>query len=427
MPLKRKIKNLENKIVTFGCRLNAYESEVIKDNLTSTGMQNFIVFNTCSVTKEAERQAKQSIRKHIKLNPKSKVIVTGCAAQIDPKSYSEIDGVYKVIGNEEKLNKDFYRNLAEDYGTEKILVNDIFSVKETASHLITSMEDKSRAFMQVQNGCNHRCTFCIIPYGRGNSRSVPIGEIVSQAKILTSQGYNEIVLTGVDITDYGLDLPGKPRLGEMMKRLLKLVHEIKRIRLSSIDVAEIDEDIFWLLKNDERFMPHFHLSLQAGDNMILKRMKRRHTREQVLEFAEKVRNIRPDVVFGADIIAGFPTENDEMFKNTLNIISEVDIIHGHIFPYSEREGTPAAKIPANKQVPKQIRKERAKLLREACEKQLNKFVKTRVGKQENIIVEKEDIGRTEHFVQVKLNQQYQRGSLQKITVSDMRDNQLVQA
>jgi threonylcarbamoyladenosine tRNA methylthiotransferase MtaB len=417
---------MKNEVITFGCRLNSYESEVIKNNLEENGLQNFVVFNTCSVTKEAERQAKQAIRKHIKEYPDSKVIVTGCAAQINPKQYSDISGVYKIIGNEEKLNKDFYKNFSNDFGTEKILVNDIFSIKETASHLITSLEDKSRAFMQVQNGCNHRCTFCIIPFGRGNSRSVPIGEIVNQAKILTQNGYKEIVLTGVDITDYGSDLPGKPKMGEMIKRLLKLVPEIKRLRLSSVDVAEIDEDIFWLLENEERFMPHFHLSLQAGDDMILKRMKRRHLRGDIFDFFEKTRKIRSDVVFGADIIAGFPTEDDKMFENSLNIIAEADIIHGHIFPYSEREGTPAAKIPQNKQVPKQIRKERAKLLREACDKQLNKFLQTRIGKTEQVLVEGKGYGRTEHFAKVKLsNENYKQGEIYDIKVFSVENSILL--
>ncbi len=402
-----------SEVITFGCRLNAYESEVIKNNLESAGVADAVVFNTCAVTKEAERQAKQSIRKYIRENPGRKVIVTGCAAQIDPVSYSGIDGVFKVIGNEEKMKAETFKSMSLPE-TEKVLVNDIMSITETASHLITSMEDKARAFMQVQNGCNHRCTFCIIPYGRGNSRSVPVGEVVKQAEILVSHGYQEIVLSGVDITDYGSDLPGNPKLGQMMRRLLKLVPGIKRLRLSSVDVAEIDEDIFWLVENEPRFMPHFHLSLQSGDDMILKRMKRRHSRNDILAFAEKVRKIRPDIVFGADIIAGFPTEDDEMFENTLNIIAEAGIIHGHIFPYSEREGTPAAKIPNDKQVPKKIRKERAARLREACKHELEKFVQSRVGGFEDIIVESGDIGRTEHFIQVKLVEKYETGSLVRI-------------
>lgn len=407
---------MATEVITFGCRLNAYESEVIKNNLDKAGMDNAVVFNTCAVTKEAERQAKQAIRKYIREHPGSKVIVTGCGAQVNSEKYSSIDGVFKVIGNEEKMKAETFTSLAMPE-TEKVLVNDIMSVSETASHLITSMEDKARAFMQVQNGCNHRCTFCIIPYGRGNSRSVPIGEIVKQAEILTKHGYKEIVLTGVDITDYGLDLPGQPKLGQMIRRMLNLNPDILRLRLSSVDVAEIDEDIFWLVENEPRFMPHFHLSLQSGDDMILKRMKRRHTRQDILDFAKKVRSLGPDIVFGADIISGFPTESDEMFQNSLKIISEIGIIHGHIFPYSEREGTPAANIPANKQVQVPIRKERAAQLRDACAQELNKFALSRIGKLENVIVEKGGIGRSEHFLQVKLPAEYQPGELITVKVT----------
>lgn len=405
--------------------MNAYESEVIKNNLDKAGMNNAVVFNTCAVTKEAERQAKQAIRKYIRENPNSKVIITGCGAQINSEKYSSIEGVYKVIGNEEKMKPETYTGLALPE-TEKVQVNDIMSITETAGHLITSMEDKARAFMQVQNGCNHRCTFCIIPYGRGNSRSVPVGEIVKQAETLTSQGYQEVVLTGVDITDYGLDLPGAPRLGQMIRRLLNLNPAIKRLRLSSVDVAEIDEDILWLVENEPRFMPHFHLSLQSGDDMILKRMKRRHTRQNILDFAAKVRALRSDIVFGADIIAGFPTETDEMFDNSLKIISEIGVIHGHIFPYSEREGTPAANIPANKQVPVTVRKQRAAKLREACTEELNKFLQTRIGKTENVIVEKGGIGRTEHFVQVKLSGDHAAGELIKVEIAGAENGFLLE-
>jgi len=422
---------LPTEVITFGCRLNAYESEVIKNNLDASGLEDAVVFNTCAVTKEAERQAKQQIRKYIRNNPNAKVIVTGCGAQINPQQYSEIQGVFSVIGNEEKMKAETFAGIAKkdplnDFGTEKILVNDIFSITETASHLITNMEDKARAFMQVQNGCNHRCTFCIIPYGRGNSRSVPVGEIVAQAQLLVKQNFKEIVLTGVDITDYGLDLPGKPTLGAMIRRLLKLVPQIERLRLSSVDVAEIDQDIFWLVENEARFMPHFHLSLQSGDDMILKRMKRRHLRKDILNFAEKVRGLRPDIVFGADIIAGFPTETDAMFQNSLGIISEIGIIHGHIFPYSEREGTPAAKIPANKQVPQNIRKQRATILRDACQGELSKFLSTRVGKTENVIIEKNGLGRTEHFALTKLSASYQPGSLVKVRIAETDGSKLIE-
>ena len=312
-------------VVTFGCRLNSYESEVIKSNLRSSGLENVIVFNTCSVTKEAERQAKQSIRRAKRNNPNSRIIVTGCAAQISPEQFSKMEEVDKILGNEEKLDAKNY-----NFG-EKLLVNDIMSVKETASHFVSSIEGRARAFVQVQNGCNHRCTFCIIPFGRGNSRSVPIGEIVKQVRKLVESGYNEVVVTGVDITDYGKDLPGQPTLGQMLRRLLALVPELPRLRLSSVDVAEIDEDIYRLIESETRLMPHFHISLQAGDDMVLKRMKRRHKRQDVIDFVEKVRNLRPRAAFGADIIAGFPTESEDMFNNTLDLIHEAGLHYLHVF------------------------------------------------------------------------------------------------
>lgn len=418
---------MKNTIHTFGCRLNAYESEVIKNNLEESGLEDFAVFNTCAVTKEAERKARQSIRKFIRNNPDKKVIVTGCSAQINPEQYAKIEGVTKVIGNEEKLSKDTYKQESNIlHGTEKVLVNDIFSVEETAHHLIQGLEDRSRAFMQVQNGCDHRCTFCIIPYGRGNSRSVPVGEVVSQVKLLVEKGYNEVVFTGVDLTDYGSNLPGQPKLGQLAKRVFSLVPELKRLRLSSVDVAEIDDDIFWLLENEPRFMPYFHLSLQAGDNMILKRMKRRHTREQTIDFYNKVKSIRPDIGFGADIIAGFPTETDKMFQNSLQIISECEIIHGHIFPYSEREGTPAARIPQDRQVSKVVKQERAKLMREACGIELNKFLTSRIGKTEKVVVEKDGFGTTEHLCRIKLPENnFKIGEVVDLVPTAIEDNFLI--
>lgn len=391
-------------VITFGCRLNAYESEVIRSNLEKTGTENVAVFNTCAVTKEAERQARQAIRKYRRENPDAKIIVTGCAAQVNPKSYADMKEVNLVLGNEEKLKAESYAPPAPDFigDAERIKVNDIMAITETAPHLVAGFEGKARAFLQVQNGCNHRCTFCIIPYGRGNSRSVPLGEIVQQARALVALGYQEVVLTGVDITDYGKDLPGTPTLGQMMRRLLAQVPELPRLRLSSIDVAEVDEDIFHLLAHEPRLMPHLHVSLQAGDDMVLKRMARRHTRQQVIEFCAKARELRPDVVFGADIIAGFPTETDEMFENTRRLVEETGLIYLHVFPYSEREGTPAAKIPPSKQVPVPVRKARAKILRELGEKQLQDYLKTQVGKTLTAVVEKADMARTEHYATVKL-------------------------
>jgi len=296
-------------VITFGCRLNIYESEIIKQNLATSNLDNVVVFNTCAVTKEAEKQARQAIRKLKNTDPNTKIIVTGCAAQNTPEMFAAMPEVDKILGNEEKLSPQYY-----NFDSEKILVNDIMSIKETANHLVTSFEGRARAFLQVQNGCNHRCTFCIIPYGRGNSRSVPIGSIVQQIRSLLAQDFKEIVFTGVDATSYGADLPGSPTYAQMIKRVLSQVPELQRLRLSSIDVAEIDDELFELMAYEKRLMPHFHISLQAGDNMILKRMKRRHNRQQVIDFCHKLRSLRPEVAYGADIIAGFPTETDDMFR-----------------------------------------------------------------------------------------------------------------
>lgn len=392
-------------VITFGCRLNTYESEIIKKNLATSGEDNVAVFNTCAVTKEAEKQAKQAIRKLKRQDPTKKIIVTGCAAQNNPAIFASMPEVDKIIGNEEKLSSNYYK-----FGEERILVNDIMSVKETANHLVESFEGKARAFIQVQNGCNHRCTFCMIPYGRGNSRSVPIGVITNQVKLLVEQGYQEVVLTGVDVTAYGPDLPGAPTFAQMIRRLLGLVPDLKRLRLSSIDVAEIDDDLFDLMANHERLMPHFHISLQAGDDLILKRMKRRHNRQQIIDFCNKLRNKRPEVAFGADIIAGFPTETDEMFENTRKLIAEADLQYLHVFPYSEREGTPAVRMP---QVDKKIRKERAAILREEGAKQLSRFFAKNVGRETEILIENNNIGHTDNFIPVEINGNFESGMLIK--------------
>lgn len=390
-------------VITFGCRLNIYESEIIKTNLAKSGSDNVVVFNTCAVTKQAEKQARQAIRKLRKSDPNKKIIVTGCAAQNSPEMFAKMPEVDKVIGNEEKLSDKYYK-----FDSEKVIVNDIMSVKETANHLVTSFDGKARAFIQVQNGCDHRCTFCMIPFGRGNSRSVPIGVIVEQVRMLHAKGYKEIVLTGVDVTAYGADLPGAPTFAQMIKRLLSLVPELKRLRLSSIDVAEIDSDLFDLMANNKRLMPHFHISLQAGDDMILKRMKRRHNRKQVVEFCHALRKIRPDVSYGADIIAGFPTETDEMFENTRSLISEAGIQYLHVFPYSEREGTPAARMP---QVPMNIRKERAAILRAEGTKELDKFFSKNLGSMVELLVENNNMAHSENFIPVKLEGEYASGQL----------------
>lgn len=404
-------------VVTFGCRLNTYESELIKKSATEAGLENAIIFNSCAVTSEAERQLRQAIRKARRENPDAEIIVTGCAVQVNSAKYSSMPEVNKVLGNEEKVVANSYLS-----ATEPVLVNDIMSIKETALQMIEGFENQARAFLQVQNGCNHRCTFCIIPYGRGNSRSVPIGEIVNQIRALTANGYNEVVLTGVDVTDYGLDLPGQPSLAQMIRRVLALVPELKRLRLSSIDVAEINEEMYELIFNEKRLMPHLHLSLQAGDNMILKRMKRRHNREQVIEFCKLVKSKRPEVTFGADIIAGFPTESDEMFKNSLDIINEAGLVYLHVFPYSEREGTPASKMPS---VPKNIRKERAKLLREAGMINLVEHCKMQIGKTLSCIIESNSTARAEDFSLVQVETNLPIGSVVDIQITNSSQDKLI--
>ena len=395
-------------VLTFGCRLNIYESEIIKNNLAKSKLENVVVVNTCAVTKEAEKQARQAIRKIKRQDPSKTIIVTGCAAQNTPEMFASMSEVDKVLGNEEKLSDANYF-----IGEERVAVNDIMSIKDTANHLVKSFEGKARAFIQVQNGCDHRCTFCMIPYGRGNSRSVPIGVIAEQVRMLVAENYHEIVLTGVDVTAYGADLPGSPTFAQMIRRILALVPSLQRLRLSSIDVAEIDDDLFDLIAYNLRIMPHFHISLQAGDNMILKRMKRRHNREQIVEFCNKLRAIRPDVSFGADIIAGFPTETDEMFENTKRLIAEAGLQYLHIFPYSEREGTPASRMP---QVPKKIRKERAAILRAEGIKELHKFFNQNLGRDVNILVEKNNMAHTENFIPVKLDGEHSVGQVIKATL-----------
>lgn len=406
------------RMVTFGCRLNTYESEVMRRHASDAGLDDAIIFNTCAVTKEAERSARQAIRRARRENPDAQIIVTGCAAQIDPDKYAGMGEVDRVLGNDVKLK-------AEAWGTsgsERVIVNDIMSVEETAGHLIEGFEGRARAFVQVQNGCDHRCTFCIIPYGRGNSRSVPIGEIAQQLNLLVEQGYNEVVLTGVDVTSYGPDLPGQPTLGQMIRRVLALVPDLKRVRLSSLDPVEIDDDLWRLIAEEDRLMPHLHLSLQAGDDMVLKRMKRRHLRQDVIDVCNRARSYRPDMAFGADIIAGFPTETDAMFENTLQIVEDCDLTFLHVFPYSPRPGTPAAKMP---QVPGDIRKERAAKLRAVGDVQMDKFLQSHANATRSVIVEKGGVGRTEHFALVRLDRDVPQGTLVRVrTGSDISDNTL---
>ena len=405
-------------IVTFGCRLNTYESEVMRNHARKAGLEDAIIFNTCAVTKEAERQARQAIRKARRDNPHARIIVTGCAAQIDPQSFGGMAEVDQVIGNDLKLKPETWGAPAE----EKIIVNDIMAVRETASHLIEGVEGHARAFIQVQNGCDHRCTFCIIPYGRGPSRSVAVGPIAEQCRALVKAGYNEIVMTGVDVTSYGHDLPGNPTLGQMIRRVLALVPELPRLRLSSLDPVEMDEDLWQLIAEEPRLMPHLHLSLQAGDDMILKRMKRRHLRHDVINVCNRARSLRPDMAFGADIIAGFPTETEAMFQNTLNIVEECDLTFLHVFPYSEREGTPAARMP---QVAPPLRKDRAARLRAKGESQMARFLSRHVGQDRTVIVEQGNMGRTEHFAQVRLDRTLPPGQLARVRTTGMAGDCLI--
>ncbi|WP_332687926.1 tRNA (N(6)-L-threonylcarbamoyladenosine(37)-C(2))-methylthiotransferase MtaB [Devosia sp.] len=384
--------------LTFGCRLNAYEAEVMKAEAVKAGLENAVIINTCAVTAEAVKQAKQAVRKARRDNPEARIIVTGCAAQTEGRTFGDMPEVDLVIGNADKMKAASYTPMV--FGlplNDKVQVNDIMSVRETAGHLIEGMDGRTRAFVQVQNGCDHRCTFCIIPFGRGPSRSVPMGMVVDQVKKLVANGYREVVLTGVDITSYGPDLPGTPTLGKLTQSILRHVPDLPRLRISSIDSIEADDALYDAVAGDRRLMPHLHLSLQSGDDMILKRMKRRHSRDDALAIVAKLRSLRPDMVFGADIIVGFPTEDDAMFENTLRIVTEADLTYLHVFPYSPREGTPAARMP---QVDPQIARKRAASLRQAGSMQLAKLSAARVGRVENVLIERNGLGRTEQFLPI---------------------------
>ena len=386
--------------LSFGCRLNAYEATVIEAEATKAGLDNAIIINTCAVTAEAVRQAKKAVRKARRDNPEARIIVTGCAAQTEARTFGDMTEVDLVIGNADKLDARSYAPML--FGVplnDKVQVNDIMSVRETAGHLIEGMDGRARAFVQVQNGCDHRCTFCIIPFGRGPSRSVPMGAVVEQVKKLVANGYLEVVLTGVDITSYGGDLPGTPTLGTLTQAILRHVPDLARLRISSIDSIEADDALYDAIAGDHRLMPHLHLSLQSGDDMILKRMKRRHSRADALAIIAKLRGLRPEMVFGADIITGFPTEDNAMFANTLDIIAEANLTYLHVFPYSVREGTPAARMP---QVAASIAKERAAILRAAGERQVAALCASRIGKIETVLTERNDIARTEQFLAVAM-------------------------
>jgi len=414
-------------VVTFGCRLNTYESEVMRREAEAAGLgalkDGAVIFNTCAVTAEAVRQAKQSIRKARREKPGARIIVTGCAAQTDPQAFVDMGEVDLVLGNEEKLKAHSYQALP-DFGvndTEKARVNDIFSVRETASHMVDAIEGRARAFVQVQNGCDHRCTFCIIPYGRGNSRSVPMGAVVEQVKRLAGNGYTEVVLSGVDLTSYGADLPGSPKLGRLVKTILRQVPDVRRLRLSSIDSIEADAELIEAIATESRLMPHLHLSLQSGDDMMLKRMKRRHLRDDSIRFCADVRALRPDIVFGADIIAGFPTETEAMFENSLNIVEECGLTHLHVFPFSPREGTPAARMP---QVRREIVKERAARLRAVGEKAYAKHLASLTGTRQSVLVERNGLGRTEGFTLTALDAG-QPGEIVEAVVTGHDDERLI--
>ena len=415
-------------VMTFGCRLNTLDSEVMMRAAEEAGLDEALLVNTCAVTGEAVRQARQAIRKAKREHPSRRIVVSGCAAQIEAESFAAMDEVDAVLGNEEKLKSDSYQNLP-DFGVsqeEKIIVNDIMSVRETVPHMVDAMGDRTRAFVQVQTGCDHRCTFCIIPYGRGNSRSVPMGGIVEQVKRLVDNGFREVVITGVDITSYGADLPGKPTLGALVQAVLSKVSDLPRLRLSSIDSIEVDEPLMEAIATDHRLLPHLHLSLQSGDDMILKRMKRRHLRDDTIRFCDDVRLARPDIVYGADIIAGFPTETDAMFENSLKIVDECGLTHLHVFPYSPRPGTPAAKMP---QVNGAMIKERAKRLRQKGAERLGLHLDGAIGERAEVLIERcfDDgscLGRTEQFTLVRCHGG-QQGDIIPVRIVGRSDMELI--
>ena len=408
-------------IITFGCRLNSFDSQIIKEKAKLANLHNTFFINTCAVTKEAEKQAKQKIRKIKRENPEAKIIVTGCSAQINPKIYKNMEEVSLILGNEEKFNFEKYLNLLNSK-KPKIAVNNIMSVKETANHFINGFDRKARAFIQIQTGCDHRCTFCIIPFGRGNSRSVPVTKICKQIKILLNKGFKEIVLTGVDLTSYGNDLYDKPNLGKLVKEILKKVKNLERLRLSSLDAIEIDKNLIDIINHEERLMPHLHLSIQSGDNTILKRMKRRHSREDVINLCNNIKKFRNNIVFGADIIAGFPTETNEMFLNSKKILNECDLTYLHIFPYSNRPDTPASKMP---QIPNKIIKERAKILRLEGNKIMQRFLKKQINKKHKVLFESETEGHSENFVPIKILTKHKIGEIVEVRGKNVINGKLI--
>ncbi len=405
-------------VVTFGCRLNIAESEVIKREAAAAGIADTVVVNTCAVTSEAVRQARQNIRRIRRDRPDAHIVVTGCAVQADPQAFAAMPQVNRVLGNDEKLSPQDWQSDA------RVVVGDIMASKSLTAHGVDHIDGHTRAFVQVQNGCDHRCTFCIIPFGRGNSRSLPVDDVVAQARRLTGNGYREIVLTGVDITSYGGDLDSRPKLGVLVKRLLNDVPALARLRLSSIDSVEADDDLLDALANESRLMPHLHLSLQAGDDMILKRMKRRHSRDDAIAFCRDVRRLRPDIVFGADIIAGFPTETEAMFRRSLDLVDECGLTQLHVFPFSPRPGTPAARMP---QLDRGVIKERAQRLREKGEAALRAFLASQVGARRQVLTERGGIGRTEQFTAVRLASPLSPGMIVDLTVTGHDGRRLLAA
>ncbi|WP_204112344.1 tRNA (N(6)-L-threonylcarbamoyladenosine(37)-C(2))-methylthiotransferase MtaB [Shimia biformata] len=410
------------KLTTLGCRLNAYESEAMKKLAQDAGLGDVVIVNTCAVTAEAVRKSRQEIRRLRRENPDARIVVTGCAAQTEPQTFSAMTEVDQVVGNNEKMQPETWARMAPDFvgKTERVMVDDIMSVTETAGHLIDGFGTRSRAYVQVQNGCDHRCTFCIIPYGRGNSRSVPAGVVVDQIKRLVDKGFNEVVLTGVDLTSWGADLPQHPRLGDLVMRILKLVPDLPRLRISSIDSIEADDALMQAIATEPRLMPHLHLSLQHGDDLILKRMARRHLRDDAIAFCEEARRLRPDMTFGADIIAGFPTETEDQFENSVKLVTDCDLTWLHVFPYSKREGTPAAKIP--KQVNGKVIKDRAARLRAAGDAQVDRHLATQIGVRHRVLMENPLMGRTEQFTEVTFRSPQTEGAIVDAVVSG-RDGQ----
>jgi threonylcarbamoyladenosine tRNA methylthiotransferase MtaB len=409
---------------TFGCRLNAYETEAMREMSAAAGLDNAVVVNTCAVTAEAVRKARQEIRRLRRKHPTARLIVTGCAAQTEPATFAAMPEVDLIIGNSEKSRPETWAGLARGFigETEKVVVDDIMAVTETAGHLIDGFGTRSRAYVQVQNGCDHRCTFCIIPYGRGNSRSVPAGVVVDQIRRLVDKGFHEVVLTGVDLTSWGADLPGAPRLGNLVQRILRLVPDLPRLRISSIDSIEADEDLMAAIAEEPRLMPHLHLSLQAGDDLILKRMKRRHLRDDAIRFCEEARRLRPDMTFGADIIAGFPTETEAMFENSLRLVEECGLTWLHVFPYSPREGTPAARMP---QVRGEAIRDRAARLRAAGDRAEARHLEGLVGQRAQVLMESPRMGRTETFAEVAFADNQTVGAIVATRLTGVADGQLL--